>query len=178
MLIVVVLLAIFILAIAVVFGISFFRRHQGHKNQGKFLASFPYLLIAFVLVFFLSTSTRLVLPLNDIFSWRNASSLHSFIIFTSLQNSVFKNGIIEFATLSHFSGSFGFLQMLFLLYLDPLCLRWILRPAFYGAFGFFEDRKCRGVPKVIDNLPSFFNTPSFLLNFSEYGKNLNKYTYH
>ena len=51
-LIVVVLLAIFILAIAVVFGISFFRRHQGHKNQGKFLASFPYLLIAFVFFFF------------------------------------------------------------------------------------------------------------------------------
>ena len=37
MLIVIVLLAIFILAIAVVFGISFFRRHQSHKNQGKFL---------------------------------------------------------------------------------------------------------------------------------------------
>ena len=178
-LIVVALLAIFILAIAVVFGISFFGRHQGHKNQGKFLASFPYLLIAFVcLFFFLSTSTRLVLPLNGIFSWRNASSLHSFIIFTPLQNSVFKNGIIECATLSHFSGSFGFLQMLFLLYLDSLCLRWILRPAFYGAFGFFEDRKCRGVPKVIDNQPSFFNTSSFLLNFSEYGKNLNKFTYH
>ncbi|XP_066017846.1 uncharacterized protein [Pocillopora verrucosa] len=32
-LIVIVLLAIFLLAIAVVFGISFFRRHQGHKNQ-------------------------------------------------------------------------------------------------------------------------------------------------
>ena len=174
MLIVVVLLAIFILAIAVVFGISFFRRHQGHKNQGNFLASFPYLLIAFVFFFFkhwYKTS-------SSIFSWRNASSLHSFIIFTPLQNSVFKNGIIEFATLSHFSGSFSFLQMLFSLYLDPLCLRWILRPAFYGAFGFFEDRKCRGVPKVIDNQPSFFNTPSFLLNFSEYGKNLNKYTYH
>ena len=46
-LIVIVLLAIFILAIVVVFGISCFRRHQGHKNQGKFLASFAYLLTFF-----------------------------------------------------------------------------------------------------------------------------------
>ena len=44
-LIVIVLLAIFILAIAVVFGVSFFRRHQGHKNQGKFVALFANLLI-------------------------------------------------------------------------------------------------------------------------------------
>ena len=44
-LIVIVLVAIFTLAIAVVFGILFFRRHQSHKNQGKFFASFPYSLI-------------------------------------------------------------------------------------------------------------------------------------
>ena len=48
-LIVIVLVAIFTLAIAVVFGILFFRRHQSHKNQGKFFASFPYSLI---LIFF------------------------------------------------------------------------------------------------------------------------------
>ena len=46
-LIVIVLLAIFILAIAIVFGISFFRRNQGHENQGKFLASFAYLITFF-----------------------------------------------------------------------------------------------------------------------------------
>ena len=44
MLIVIVLLVIFILATAVVFGILFFRRHQEHKNQGKFPALFTYLL--------------------------------------------------------------------------------------------------------------------------------------
>ena len=62
--------------------------------------------------------------------------------------SVFKNGIIECATVSHSAGLFGFLEILFWLYLDPLCLSWILRQAFYGAFGFFKDRKCGGVPKV------------------------------
>ena len=51
MLIVIVLLAIFILAIAVVFGISFFRRHQCHKNQGKFLVSFAYILIFYLFIF-------------------------------------------------------------------------------------------------------------------------------
>ena len=51
MLIVIVLLAIFILAIAVVFGISFFRRHQCHKNQGKFLVSFAYFLIFYLFIF-------------------------------------------------------------------------------------------------------------------------------
>ena len=51
-LIVIVPLAIFILAIVVVFGISCFRRHQGHKNQGKFLASFAYLCIFLSFFFF------------------------------------------------------------------------------------------------------------------------------
>ena len=64
--------------------------------------------------------------------------------------SVFKNGIIECATVSHSAGLFGFLEILFWLYLDPLCLSWILRQAFYGAFGFFKDRKCGGVPKVFN----------------------------
>ena len=45
LLIVIVLLTLFIVAISVVFGILFFRWHQSHKNQGKFLASFIYLLI-------------------------------------------------------------------------------------------------------------------------------------
>ena len=64
--------------------------------------------------------------------------------------SVFKNGIIECATVSHSAGLFGFLEILFWLYLDPLCLSWILRQAFYGTFGFFKDRKCGGVPKVFN----------------------------
>ena len=51
-LIVIVLVAIFILAIAVLFGILFFRRHQSHKNQGKFFASFPYSLILMFFFFF------------------------------------------------------------------------------------------------------------------------------
>ena len=51
-LIVIVPLAIFILAIVVVFGISCSRRHQGHKNQGKFLASFAYLCIFLSFFFF------------------------------------------------------------------------------------------------------------------------------
>ena len=101
--------------------------------------------------------------------------------------SVFKNGIIECATVSHSAGLFGFLEILFWLYLDPLCLSWILRQAFYGAFGFFKDRKCGGVPKVFNFkflIPcvhaseitnrTFFNISTFLLNFSGYGKNLNK----
>ena len=41
-LIVIVLLAIFILEIAVAFGVLFFRRHQGRMNQGKFLALFAF----------------------------------------------------------------------------------------------------------------------------------------
>ena len=52
MLIAIVPLAIFILAIVVVFGISCFRRQQGHKNQGKFLASFAYLCIFLSFFFF------------------------------------------------------------------------------------------------------------------------------
>ena len=53
------------------------------------------------------------------------------------------------------------------------------------CFGFLEDRKCGVVAivfKVFDSLCacvignslSSFNTSSFLINFSEYGKNLNK----
>ena len=44
-LIVIVPLVTFILEIAVVFGIMYFRRHQGHKDQGKFPASFFFLFI-------------------------------------------------------------------------------------------------------------------------------------
>ena len=72
-LIVIVLVAIFTLAIAVVFGILFFRRHQSHKNQGKFFASFPYSLILmfFFLVFFflmsrISKHELEVIPLSGI----------------------------------------------------------------------------------------------------------------
>ena len=155
MLIVIVLLAIFILAIAVVFGISFFRRHQCHKNQGKFLVSFAYFLI-FYLFFFLkydepmkyrstkwksflcfyystltrckafSFLTRLVLPLNGRTSLVNEcnedASVHTNYTPSPppphqkknrKKISVFKNGIIECATVSHSTGLFGFLEMLF-----------------------------------------------------------------
>ena len=47
MLIVIVFLVIFIVAIAFVFGIMFYRRHQSHKNQGKFLASFASIFFFF-----------------------------------------------------------------------------------------------------------------------------------
>lgn len=45
----------------------------------------------------------------------------------------------------------SFLQMLLLLKLDPLCLRRILPQAYYGAFGCFEDRKCRGVSQIFSS---------------------------
>lgn len=45
----------------------------------------------------------------------------------------------------------SFLQMLLLLKLDPLCLRRILPQAYYGAFGCFEDRKCRGVSQFFSS---------------------------
>ena len=116
-LIVIVLLTIFILAIAVVFGISFFRRHQGHKNQGKFVALFAYLL---TFLFSWNKISRLNIEGRSrmaYFSWQNASMhphyTRSLSISPPLQISVFKNGIIEFATVSHFAGSFSFLQMLF-----------------------------------------------------------------
>ena len=47
MLIVIVFLVIFIVAIAFVFGIMFYRRHQSRKNQGKFLASFASIFFFF-----------------------------------------------------------------------------------------------------------------------------------
>ena len=116
-LIVIVLLTIFILAIAVVLGISFFRRHQGHKNQGKFVALFAYFL---TFLFSWNKISRLNIEGRSgmaYFSWQNASMhphyTRSLSISPPLQISVFKNGIIEFATVSHFAGSFSFLQMLF-----------------------------------------------------------------
>ena len=69
-LIVIVLVAIFTLAIAVVFGILFFRRRQSHKNQGKFFASFPYSLILIFFLFFLMSRISKheveVIPLSGI----------------------------------------------------------------------------------------------------------------
>ena len=205
-LIVIVLLAIFILAIAVVFGISFFRRHQDHKNQGKFVALFAYLLIFLFswnkisrlniegrsgnhfLVWYSTLLswcqvfgffTRLVIPLNGIFFMTeciNVSSLHSFIIYIpSPTDFSFQKRHNRMCLCLVFRRFVQFSSNVIWLYFDPLCLGWILRQAFYGTFGFFEDRKCGGVPRVIDDQPSFFNTSSFLLNFSEYVKNLNKH---
>ena len=173
-LIVIVLLAIFILAIAVVFGISFFRRHQGHKNQGKFVALFAYLLI-----FLFSWNKISRLNIEGRFFMTeciNVSSLHSFIIYTpSPTDFSFQKRHNRMCLCLAFRRFVQFSSNVIWLYFDPLCLGWILRQAFYRAFGFFEDRKCGGVPKVIDNQPSFFDTSSFLLNFIEYVKNLNKY---
>ena len=47
-LIVIVLLAIFILEIAVAFGVLFSRRHQGRMNQGKFLALFALFIYVYL----------------------------------------------------------------------------------------------------------------------------------
>ena len=101
----------------------------------------------------------------------NASSLHPFIIYTpSPTDFSFQKRHNRMCHCLAFRRFVQFSSNVIWLYFDPLCLGWILRQAFYRAFGFFEDRKCGGVPKVIDNQPSFFNTSSFLLNFSEYVK--------
>ena len=132
--------------------------------------------------------TRLVLPSNGII-FMTECILITLVPYLypppPTEISVFKNGIIECAFVSHFAGSFAFLQMLFWQYLVPWCSRWILQQAIYCAFGFLEERKCGVVTivfKVFDSLcacvignsPRSFNTSSFLINFSEYGKNLNK----
>ena len=161
--IIIALLVIFLLAIAVVLGILFFRRHQSRNNRGKFHESFAYLQYIYIYFFFFfffflnlffnmmsriskhkvefyslvwysallswceafSFFTRLVLPSNGIIFMTEC------ILFTLVpylyppppgEISVFKNGMTECATVSHFAGSFAFLQMLFWLYLDPLCL--------------------------------------------------------
>ena len=110
---------------------------------------------------------------------RNASLLHSFIIYTlippppsdfSFQK--WKNRMCHCLAFSQVCGtkkiwlnspsslrlhyyirwSFSsFLQMLLLLKLDPLCLRRILPQAYYGAFGCFEDRKCRRVSQIFSS---------------------------
>ena len=164
MLIIIVLLAIFLLAIAVVLGILFFRRHQSRKNQGKFLASFAYLHIIsyihthiyiyiyiyiyththihiyffFFFFFFFNMMSRISKHKVEFYSlvWYSALLSWCEVFFTRLV--LPSNGVIECAFISHFAGSFAFLQMLYWLYLDLLCLRWILQQAFYCAFGFWR----------------------------------------
>ena len=158
MLIIIVLLAIFLLAIAVVLGILSFRRHQSRKNQGKFLASFAYLHIIsyihthiyiyiyiyiyiiffFFFFFFFNMMSRISKHKVEFYSlvWYSALLSWCEVFFTRLV--LPSNGVIECAFISHFAGSFAFLQMLYWLYLDLLCLRWILQQAFYCAFGFWR----------------------------------------
>ena len=50
--IIIALLVIFLLAIAVVLGILFFRRYQNRKNRGKFLELFAYLQYIYIFFFF------------------------------------------------------------------------------------------------------------------------------